>query len=154
MNSVKDERITSQVHKIGYESFFVLIGLLFLSIIYKTLVRDESFQSFQWELFLISVSCSYYILRCIVAGIYVMPSNSKDRGKFLKSSILWMTLGSMLWGLFLAIRNTFLYQDGIFSWMTAVIFLISSIFFFILLLVAFVLSYTLSGARSSKNSDE
>lgn len=154
MNSFKDERITSQTHKIGNESFFILIAMLMISIIYKSMAKGVSFQSFQTEWILIMLSCCYYTIRCIIAGVYVMPSGRKGRSKFTKSILLWISLGALAWGLFISVINMFLYQGGVFSWLTLSIFLISSAVFFILLITAFIGIYALSGLKTRKSSEE
>jgi hypothetical protein len=83
-----------------------------------------------------------------------MPSKPKERGKFIKSLLMWLVLGSMAWGLLLAIRNMFLYQDGAFNWITLAVFLTSSIFFFMLLLVTFFAIYLISGSKANKSNRE
>lgn len=102
---VKDERLQSQMHKSGYESFvIVFIGILITSSV-KFFVFNMDFKSYIDTFLILMLACAYFTFRSIKNGLLISPNKAEEKKKFKRSYIIIWAAASALWGLLM-----FLYE--------------------------------------------
>lgn len=150
-NINNDERIKKLIYKYGFESFAIMSLLLSGLIIYKNLLDGVSLSQYRFEFFVLSVGGLYFILRVGFGGIISLPKNQKERNTFLKYIFLGNILFGLLFGVFISIRNTYLYLNGTYNLLSLSILIITAISAIIFGFVIIGLFLLLSNYYANKN---
>lgn len=126
-NLNNDERIKKSIYKYGFESFSIMALLLSGIIIYKNLLRGVSLSEYKTEYLILAAGGVYFILRTAFGGVISLPDNQNERNSFLKYIILGNISFGFIFGTFISIRNSFLYQGGTYNLLSLSILLITAI---------------------------
>lgn len=151
MRELKDERVTSQVRKYGYESFIVLSSLLMGFVFLKIFIFDVKFSEIMEVWVLLLVGFVYFTIRFIVGGTFSMPPKINDKEIFTKRLIIGNAIVSLIWSILVATRSVIRYQDGSIGWLSIIIMIISMVSFFVVISLANIVIYGLSNRQANKD---
>ncbi len=123
----KDERINRLIYKYGFEAFAIMSLILSGYMIYHTLIGDFSVSDHRFEFILLAVGGTYFILRSALGGLISLPNHKDERRDFIKYIIMGNILFGLLFGTYISIRNTILYLNGDFGYLSLSILLITAV---------------------------
>lgn len=126
-NINNDERIKNMIYKFGFESFLVISVLLSIIVIYKNTYIIQSSVSYHTEFFVLSIGVLYFLIRSAFSGIISLPEKKKDRRSFIKYLSLANIIFGLSFGTYIAIRNSILYLEGNFNWLSISILIITAV---------------------------
>lgn len=153
-NINNDERIKRLIYKYGFESFAIMALMLSGLIIYRNILSGIGLSEYKTEFFVLAVGGLYFILRTALGGLISLPDNQNERNKLIKYIIIGNVTFGILFGLFISVRNTFLYLDGNFNFLSLAIFIITSLSAIILAFLITGLFVVLSNYFAKKDLDE
>lgn len=151
---MKDERIVRQVNKYGNEAFLLFWGISAVTIFIKAFILDLSFTQYRYESITWLVVSIYYLSRCVSNGILTLPAKSSEKRIFTTKTILLSVVLTGIFGVLLAIRNTYLYLEGNFGLASIIVFISCWVIFFLIVITVFALVYGLSNKQANKDLDE
>lgn len=76
---VKDERIVQVQNKILGETYFIIVFLLFISVLVKAYVMKSDYTNYIAELLIIVLSVIYVAVRSMVAGNNLMGTSKRNK---------------------------------------------------------------------------
>jgi hypothetical protein len=125
-NINNDERIKNMIYKFGFESFLVISVLLSIIVIIKNTYIIENSLSYRTEFFVLSIGVLYFLIRSAFSGMISLPEKKKDRKSFIKYLSLSNIIFGFSFGTYIAIRNSILYLEGNFNWLSISILFITA----------------------------
>jgi len=153
-NINNDERIKRLVYKYGFESFAIMALMLSGLIIYKDILSGVSLSEYRTEFIVLAAGGLYFILRTALGGLISLPDDQNERKKLIKYFIFGNLIFGILFGLFISVRNTYLYLDGSYNFLSLSIFLITAVSAIIFACVITGVFLVLSNYNAKKDLNE
>ncbi len=153
-NINNDERIKRLVYKYGFESFAIMALMLSGLIIYKNILSGVSLSEYRTEFIVLAAGGLYFILRTALGGLISLPDDQNERKKLIKYFIFGNLIFGILFGLFISVRNTYLYLDGSYNFLSLSIFLITAVSAIIFACVITGVFLVLSNYNAKKDLNE
>ena len=85
--NMKDERISSQRAKINSEAYFILMTVLFASMIVQQFLLDAPFEQYAAEFICFSGMCIYMTVRYLMTGLDIYGDGKRSKYTPLMNSI-------------------------------------------------------------------
>ena len=128
--------------------------MLFGLIIYRNILSGVSLSEYKTEFIVLAAGGLYFILRTALGGLISLPDKKNESKKLIKYIIIGNLTFGILFGLFISVRNTYLYLDGSFNFLSLSILLITSLSAIILAFVITGVFLVLSNYNAKKDLKE
>lgn len=112
---VKDERIIQVQNKILGEAYFVMVFLLFISVLVKAYVMKSDYTNYIAELVIIVLSVIYIAVRSMVSGNNLMETSKRNKTLYVLGTLGASTIITVING----VKNYTNYGEhysGLFDW--------------------------------------
>lgn len=149
-----DERVTGQIYKFGFEAFVIMSLLLSGLIIIQNSNLNFEYNPYKFEYIVLTIGVLYFVFRTAFMGVISFPDDNKEKKKLLKYIILANISFGLLFGTYISIRNSIIYLDGTYNFLSLSILLITALSAILLGFVVITVFFILSNYFAKKNLEE